>query len=456
MKASIQTILKASQEMLDLIQKETLSPAEADRVTEATLKNFREHVNPGFLDYRKSVSTDYTAVEWRDSGTTLTDVKGKEYIDCLGGFGIYNHGHRHPVIVQTVLNQLKKQALHSQELLDPLRGMLAHLLCLITPDPLQYAFFTNSGTEATEGAMKLARLHTGKKGFIAAVKGFHGKSMGALSATAKGEFRSPFLPLVPGFHHLPFGDHKAVEATLKGCSASGDEIAAVILEPIQGEGGINIPPDDYLPAVRELCTRYGTLLIFDEVQTGMGRTGKIFAMEHWNVVPDILCLGKAFGGGVMPAGAFLASKEVWEKMTPNPFLHTSTFGGNPLACAAAIAAIHLLLAERLHEKAATSGKYFLSKLQELAGQHREICLEARGRGLMLGIEFISDEVGFAFSKGCFDRGVLVAGTLINAKTVRVEPPLEIPVEQIDRAITVMREVLETLKAGKPTPSGRSR
>jgi len=433
-------VLKQSQKYLDFIDKEELTKEEKDWVVRESVEGFRDNVNPGFLEYRKSVSTDYTAVEWKDSGVHFVDIYGKDFLDCLGGYGIYNVGHRHSKVMAAVMNQLKRQALHSQELLDPLRAMLAKLVAAITPGDLQYSFFTNSGTESVEGALKLARLHTGRSGFIAAVGAFHGKSMGSLSATSKVIFRKPFLPLIPGFRHVPYGDADALEKEVASAEYIGEDIAAVILEPIQGEGGVIIPPDDYFPKVREICNRHGVLLIADEVQTGMGRTGKMFCMDHYGVVPDIMALGKAFGGAVMPIGAFVSTKEIWEKMTPNPFLHTTTFGGNPIACAAAIASINVLLEERLPEQAAEKGDYFIPKLVNLMSKYPNICDECRGRGLMIGMQFTSDEAGYEVAKDLFEEGILVAGTLINAKAIRIEPPLTITKEELDIVLKALEKV----------------
>ena len=399
MSVSYDAVIEQSRKYLDFIAKEELTKEEKDWVVRESVEGFRDNVNPGFLEYRKSVSTDYTAVEWKDSGVHFTDIYGKEFIDCLGGYGIYNVGHRHPKVMAAVMNQLKRQALHSQELLDPLRAMLAKLLAMITPGDLQYCFLTNSGTESVEGVLKLARLHTKRTGFIAAIGAFHGKSMGSLSATSKAVFRQPFLPLIPGFRHVPYGDADALEKEIAGAAFSGEDIAAVILEPIQGEGGVIVPPDDYFPQVREICDRYGVLLIADEIQTGMGRTGKLFGIEYYGVTPDIMSLGKAFGGAVMPIGAFISTKEIWEEMIPNPFLHTTTFGGNPIACAAAIAAINVTLEERLPEQAAEKGKYFIPKLKDvtrmlydLVGSldiHTSLVISG---GLEVGYKIINDEM----------------------------------------------------------------
>lgn len=442
MSKNFDNVIATSQKYLDLIAREELTTEEKEWVVKEVVEGFRENVNPGFLDYRKSVSTDYTSVEWKDSGSTFTDIWGKEFIDCLGGYGIYNVGHRHPKVMKAVTDQLKRQALHSQELLDPLRAFLAKLVADITPDDLQYVFFVNSGTESIEAAIKFAKMYTGRSGFISTTRAFHGKSLGSLSATAKGIFRKPFLPLIPGFHHVPYGNADAVGMMLESCAFVGEDVAAVIVEPIQGEGGVIIPPDDYLPRLRELCDQYGTLLILDEVQTGMGRTGTMFACEHNNVVPDILCLAKAFGGGIMPIGATVARKPVWEKLVENPFLHTTTFGGNPVCCAAAIANINVLMEEKLPQRSAESGAYMMSKLLPLAQQYPAVVDEVRGRGLMIGIEFITNELGYDVAKGLFARGVLVAGTLINAKSIRIEPPLTISREQQDQVIERLADTLK--------------
>ncbi|WP_209123632.1 putrescine aminotransferase [Alkalihalobacillus sp. BA299] len=433
--------------VLSLIEKEHVSKEEAEWITKETVDNFREHVNPGFLEYRKSVTKDtqFASVEWSDSGSCFKDVHGKEYIDCLGGFGIYNVGHRNPKVVKAVTDQLKRQALHSQDLLDPLRAMLAKILAEITPGDLKYSFFVNSGTESVEAALKLAKMYNERNTFIATTRAFHGKSLGSLSATAKGVFRKPFLPLIPGFRHVPFGDIDMMRKTMESCALVGEDVGAVIIEPIQGEGGVMVPPEGYLKQVRALCDEFGALLIFDEVQTGMGRTGKMFCAEVYNVVPDILCLAKAFGGGIMPAGACVASEKVFKSWFPNPFMHTTTFGGNPLACAAAIATINVLIEENLPQRAQEVGEYFINGLREVAAQHQDKVLEIRGKGLLIGVEFHSDEIGYEVSKGLFDRGVLVAGTLINSKTFRIEPPLTISYDEVDQVIATFKTTLETLK-----------
>ena len=440
-----------TQYVLDFIHTPTIDRAQADWVVRETVDGFRDYVNPGFLEYRKSGArgTLDAAVEISDEGNVFTDVNGREYIDCLGGFGIFNVGHRHPKVMSAVRAQLDRQALHSQDLLDPLRAMLAKTLALLTPGDLKYSFFSNSGTESVEAALKLARAYDPKKPtIVVATKGFHGKSFGSLSASGKATFRLPFGAMLPGFKHVPFNDILALVDIMRSCRLTGEDVGAVLLEPIQGEGGVNIPSDGYLPAVRKLCDEYGALLILDEVQTGMGRTGTMFACEHWNVVPDIMCLAKALGGGVMPIGATVATEAVFSRLFGNPFLHTTTFGGNPLACAAALATIDVLIEERLAERAAAMGAYMLRGLREAVRGHEDMVVDVRGKGLLIALEFADDATGFAASKYLFERGVLVAGTLVNARTIRVEPPLTIERSQADTVFAVLAEALEALAGAR--------
>lgn len=429
-----------SNDVLQLIGKEKLNEAERKRVIEDSVQYWRDHVNEGFLQYRKSVSTDYTAVEWEDEGAVFRDINGKEFIDMLGGFGIYSVGHRHPKVIKAVREQLNKQSIHSQELIDPLRTYLARLVALITPGDLQYAFFTNSGTESVEGCLKMAMLATGRHHFIGTVGGFHGKSLGSLGGTSKAVFREPFLPLL-NWSHVPFGDLQALKTVFECCDFSGDRIAAFVVEPIQGEGGINVAPPGYLKAARELCDKYGAMLVFDEIQCGMGRTGKMFYCEYDGVTPDLMALGKGFGGGVMPIGACVGSQKTWDKYIENPFLHTTTFGGNPLACAAAIATINVLLEENLLDQAKEKGEYMLPKLNDLARKYPQVMAGARGIGLMLGMEFTNNDLGYEVAKELFGRNILISGTYINARVLRIEPPLVITYEQIDIFLKALEESL---------------
>ncbi|GAB4468731.1 MAG: putrescine aminotransferase [Anaerolineales bacterium] len=430
---------------LEIIAKSEVNEAEGKQIIEESLYNFAEHFNKGWLEYRKSVTEagDWAATEWTGSGAVFRDVLGREYIDCLGGYGLFDLGWAHPEVVAAVRNQLNRTPMPSQELIDPLRGVLARLMAQITPGDIKYSFFCASGTEAVEGAIKLAKMYTKKNGFIVAVKAFHGKTMGSLSMMGKADYRQPPGILYGGpVYHVPFGDADAVERQLDICKKVGIDIAAVLFEPIQGEAGAIVPPDDFWPRVRELTKHYGVLLIADEVQTGMGRTGKLWGVEHWNVVPDILSVAKSLGGGVMPVSAFCSTEEIWQcMMYPNPFIHTTTTGGGALACSAAIAAIHVTLRDRLWEQAAAKGDYIMPKLQELANKYPQIYHSITGKGLLIGQHFHDAEVGYKVAAGLFKRGVLVAGTLTSAHTIRIEPPLVITYEQIDEVLNRLSDTL---------------
>ncbi len=436
-----------SQRWLDIIHKPDISEEDGKKIIEESKQNFAEHFNKGWLEYRKSVTEagDWAATEWTGSGAVFRDVLGREYLDCLGGYGMMDLGWSHPEVVAAVRDQLTfRTPMPSQELIDPLRGVLAKLMAMITPGDIKYSFFASSGTESIEGAIKLAKMYTKKPGFIVATKAFHGKTMGSLSMLGKSDYREPVGILYGGpVYHVPFGDAEAVERQLETCQKVGIGIAAVLMEPIQGEAGAIVPPDDFWPRIREATKRYGALLIADEVQTGLGRTGKLWGVDHWNVIPDILSVAKSLGGGVMPVCAFCSTEEIWQVMMyPNPFIHTTTTGGNALACAAAIAAINVTLRDKLWEVAAAKGNYIIPKLNALAQKYPQIYREITGRGLLIGMHFQKPEIGYKVAAGLFKRGVLVAGTLISAQTVRIEPPLVITYEQIDEVLNRLEDVVE--------------
>jgi len=436
-------VLAEATRYLRLLEAKELSLEERQALAQETVDNIAAHYNRGFITYRKSVTEagQYAALEWAGQGSRLCDILGREYIDCLGGFGIFNAGVNHPRIIRAVQAQLGRMALNSQELLEPWRGALSRVLAAATPGELNNCFFINNGTDAIEGALKLARLYTRKAGFIAALNGFHGKSLGSLSLMGKAMFRQPFWPLLGDVYYVPFGDAAAVEHELAKAETVGVGIAAVVLEPVQGEAGVIVPPDDYFPAVRDICTRHGVLLIADEVQTGMGRTGKLFGVDHWDVVPDIMCLGKSLGGGVMPISAFISTSTIWEVLIPNPIIHSTTFGGNPLACAAALAAIEVTLQEDLPGQAANSGAYLIGEMRKLGEKYPGAVFDVRGKGLLIALELQTQEIGWKVAAGLFKRGVLVAGTYARAKTLRFEPALGISRQLLDEVLSRLEDTL---------------
>ena len=443
-------VLQHTQRYLDLIAGRELSAAEKQAFIAETVESYEKFYNRGFIGYRKAVTEagQFAALEWSGEGSLLCDLLGREYIDCLGGFGIFSAGVNHPVVVKAVTDQMRRMALNSQELLEPWRAALSRVLAEVTPGDLQNSFFINNGTDAIEGAIKLTRLYTKRNTFISTIGGFHGKSMGALSLMGKASFREPFQPGLQDVRFVPYGDADALESEFRRCEAVGVRIAGVVLEPIQGEAGGVVPPRDFFPRARELCTRYGALLIADEIQTGMGRTGKLWGVDHWNVVPDIMCVGKSLGGGVMPLSAFISTAAIWEVMIPNPIIHSTTFGGNPLACAAGLAAIQVTLEEDLPGQAAMKGEFLLRELSCLQQKYPQVLKGAHGKGLLIGMEFPVQEIGWQVASGLFKRGVLVAGTYSKAQVIRIEPALGIPMEllreMLGRLEDTFREVAKTL------------
>ena len=446
MPQSVDHALSYSKQWLDIITQESVNDTQAKWIIGESKQNFAEHFNRGWLEYRKSVTEagDWAAVEWTGSGAVFTDVLGREYLDCLGGYGMMSLGWSHPDVVAAVRAQMARTPMPSQELIDPLRGVLARMMADITPGDLKYSWFAASGTEAIEAAIKIAKLYTQKPAFIVAVKAFHGKTMGSLSMLGKADYREPMGILYGGpVYHVPFGDAIAVEKQLEICDKIGVGVAGVLLEPIQGEAGAIVPPDDFWPRVREATHHFNTLLIADEVQTGLGRTGKLWGVEHWNVVPDIIAVAKSLGGGVMPVSAVTTTEEIFQPMMyPNPFMHTTTTGGGALACSAAIASINVTLRDRLWEQAAEKGTYFIQNLETLAESHPQILDKITGRGLLIGMHFTDAKTGYQVASELFKRGVLVAGTLTSAQTIRIEPPLVIEYSQIDEILNRLSDAIE--------------
>lgn len=377
--------------------------------------------------YLANVFSKKPVVFTNGKGALLWDINGKEYVDCASSYGVAALGHCHPKIVEAIRTQSEQLiTLHSCYYNDK-RAEFIQKLVSITPKGLNKAFLSNSGAESVECAIKLARKASGKTEIIALMGGYHGKTMGALSATWDKKYREPFNPLIPDVKHI------SPENPTKLLEAISEKTAAVIMEPIRGEGGIRFLPEGYLQEAREICTKKGILLIFDEVQTSFGRTGKLFGCENWGITPDIMCLSKPFAGG-LPIGITVAREEIMSTLKVGE--HSTTFSGSPLVCAAGCAAIDALLEEKLADKAATNGKYFKAKLEELAAKHK-IIKEVRGLGLMIGIELRYDVYGVL--QKMLSKGILVidAGRTV----VRALPPLVITKPQIDRATTALDEAL---------------
>lgn len=419
-------------------------------------ENYSRYINSSFVQMLSLLQFDKHFV--RASGVSVWDEDGNEYYDFLGAYGALNLGHNPPEVWDAI-EKVKNMPNLLQAAVNNLPGALAHNLAMITPGNLQRSFFCNSGAEAVEGALKLAKIASGKHRIIYCGNSFHGKSAGALSVTGREKYQKPFRPLVPDCESVPFGDLNSLEGKFK----KGD-VAAFIVEPVQGEGGVVIPPDGYLKGVRELCTKYGVYFIADEVQTGFGRTGRMFACEHENVEPDIMCVAKSLGGGVVPVGAYITTDDIWKKAYGTQekcLLHTSTFGGNQVAMAAGIASIQAIIDKDLPHQAEEKGKYFLERLMALKDKS-PLIKDIRGKGLMIGIEFNQPEgllsktaVGKLASEytGSLVAGelqnkcrIITAYTLNNPNVIRLEPPLIVTEEQIDRVVDALEEILTSQKS----------
>ncbi len=372
--------------------------------------------------YKKSV------VITRGKGALLWDISGKEYIDFTSAYGVANIGHCHPKVVEAIKRQAETLISCHGSTYNDARSEFLKKIASITPKGLNKAYLANSGAEAIECAIKLARKFTGKSEIIAMMGGFHGKTGGALSATWEKKYRVPFEPLLPGFKHVPYGNSE------KAKEAITDKTAAIIVEPLQGEGGIRVPPDGFLQDLRNMCDGKNLLLIVDEVQTGFGRTGKLFASEHWNVIPDVMCLAKAVAGGI-PMGVTVAREDIMSSFKTGE--HTSTFGGNPIACAAGCAAIDAIVGERLPERAAAMGEYLMGRLKAIQPKYK-IIREVRGLGLMQAMEFRFDVLNIITK--CTERGVLFLDAGRNV--LRFLPPLVIAQGHIDRMMEVLEPIIE--------------
>ncbi len=374
-------------------------------------------------EHTSGLYTKQPIVIVRGQGASLWDIDGNEYIDCSSGHGVANLGHAHPKVAAAIAEQSTQLVTLFETFYNNKRAALMEKITSLVPG-LNKVFFCNSGTETVEAALKFARVSTGRKNIIATMRGFHGRTMGSLSATFNKKYKEAFEPLVPGFSHVPYNNIDALE------TAVTDQVAAVILEAVQGEGGVYPAEPGYLQAARRLCTERGTLLILDEVQTGLGRTGKLFAFQHSAVTPDILCIAKSLAGG-LPMGAVLFGDSV-KNLAPG--LHGSTFGGNPLACAAGLAALTAILEEDLAGQAAAKGAYLMEELKSLESP---LIREVRGLGLMVGIE-LKQKVA-PYLAALQDRHVIALNAGLT--TIRLLPPLVITREQLDRVVEALKEVL---------------
>ncbi|HDR5039337.1 TPA: aspartate aminotransferase family protein, partial [Bacillus anthracis] len=438
-------------------EKELISLDEALNLEQKDIEeNYRQHINLHLTRLLKMLGFNKTFVRAKDM--MVWDKNGEEYLDFLGAYGALNIGHNNDAVINALnsvshLPNLLQSGMHS------LPSVLARNLAKITPGDLKYTFFCNSGTEAVEGALKLAKIATEKSRIIYCKGAFHGKSMGALSVTGRNKYKKYFGPMVPLAVEVSYGDINELKLVLE----KYDDIAAFIVEPIQGEGGIIVPPIGYLRKAKDICSQYGVLLIADEIQTGFGRTGYWFACEAEGVVPDIMCMAKSLGGGIIPIGAYIANEDVWKRgygTMDRCLLHTSTFGGNTWASAAGISTIEFIAENNLENEALEKGNYIIGKLLRLKDKY-PLLKEVRGRGLMIGLEFdtmniplmnrvitnntreLVDEYtgGIVASELINNYNIITAYTLNNPNVIRIEPPLTVTYEQLDKFVSSLEEIL---------------
>jgi putrescine aminotransferase len=397
-----------------------------------TYENYRAYLNPPLARVMK---VSGSPVEVSAQGCTITDHAGKTYLDFAGGYGVFTLGHRHPRVVAAVRDQLERIALSGRTMFNPLMGRLAKRLAELTPGDLGISFFANSGAEAIEGALKLARAATKRAKIVATRDAYHGKTLGALSVSGREYFKTAYGPLLPDVAHVPFGDLAALEAELEGA-------AAFVVEPVQAEGGVNLPPPGYLRGVRDACDRAGALFVADEVQTGLGRCGALFACDIEGVVPDVLVLAKGLSGGVVPIGAYVARPAAWNAAYARaPLMHTSTFGGSEIACAAALAALDVLVEDDLARNAAERGAELLAGARRTQARYPGAIAAVRGAGLLVGVELKSEGYGGTVIPEMLKRGVTAAWTLNQQRVIRLEPPLVVGAAQIATALQAFDEAV---------------
>ncbi|MGB8385209.1 MAG: aminotransferase class III-fold pyridoxal phosphate-dependent enzyme [Dermatophilaceae bacterium] len=412
---------------------------EIDTDPDRLVRRYRRHLSRGRALFGQ-VSGGLTEVE--SAGVWIHTADGRRLLDC-GGYGVFIHGHRHPVVVDAVQRQLNRHPLATRVLLEPVTAAAAEALSAVAPAGLDHVHFVNSGAEATETAIKLARI-LGHSVLISTRGGFHGKTMGALSLTGNPAYQEPFAPLLQGVEHVPYGNADAMRQALTRHGAA----ACVVLEPVQGEAGVVRPPAGYLAAVQAMCREHGALLVVDEIQTGLGRTGTWWGGDHENLTPDLMLVGKGLSGGVVPAAAVLATRAAYAPFDADPFLHSSTFAGSPLACAAALAAVRIIELDGLVERSRDIGARLLDGVDEVLRRRLGSRLvECRGLGLLIGCEFDDAAVVGELVLALLDEGVVVSTSLNQHRVLRLTPPAILT--PADEA-----EVLRRLDEAARTVAGR--
>ncbi len=399
-------------------------------------RSYEQHLSQSYPAFLQRLGIDGVAV--RAVEAVITDSNGKSYIDCTAGYGLFNLGHNHPELIRALVDQLMSEQPLTRPLISHVQVEMGERLAAATPGELECVFLCNSGSEAIDNAIKLARLYTRKSRIIAAEGSFHGYTYGALSATGIPKLRNNFGPLLPDIVHIPYGDSNALE------KAMTQETAAVLLEPIQHEAGVYIPPSEYLKTVRELCTDNGVLLILDEVKTGFGKTGNLFACEDSGLVPDILVLGKSLGGGLIPCGAIVSTQAIWKKFSLSFSMSASSFAGNTLASRAAITALEIYQRDECMLNCRKKGKLFMTHLSALVTRYPALLTKITGKGLLIGIRTSNPRTAFSLSRLLVERGVLAMPAFGQGAELMIEPPLVITDGQISEVVNAIDDACQTL------------
>lgn len=408
---------------------ELYGAASAQDLATEVFENYKQFVNPPLARVMKLSGSP---VEVRASGSTIWDHNGKAYLDFAGGYGVFTLGHSHPRVIAAVREQMELLSLSGKTMFNVMLGRAAKRLAELTPGDLQISFWCNSGTEAVEGAIKLARAATGRSKVVGTIDAYHGKTIGALSVSGREVFQTPFRPLLEHVEHIAFGDASVLDEALQNA-------AAFVVEPVQGEGGVNIPPAGYLRAVRDACNRAGALFVADEVQTGLGRCGFRFACDRDGVVPDVMTLAKGLSGGIVPVGAYIARAQVWNRAyVKAPLVHTSTFGGGEIAAAAALAAMDVLEDEGLVVNARERGAQLLDGARAIAAEFPAVIRDVRGLGLLAGVELTNEGYAGWIIPEMLKAGVTAAWTLNAQRVIRLEPPLIVTAPEIARGLDALR------------------
>ncbi|MBW2093928.1 MAG: aspartate aminotransferase family protein [Deltaproteobacteria bacterium] len=404
------------------------------------LAAYARYVNPQKVRVLKNAGLDI--IEGKREGAYVWDMNGTRYIDCVTSAGSFNVGRRNPEIIAALKQALDQYDLGGFLMCSKPKADLAKKLSEITPGDLQYVMYGTGGGEANDFAIKLARGFTMKTEVISTLKAYHGHTGFSLAAIGREEYRKPFEPMVPGFRHVPFNDLDAMKNTVT------DETAAIIIEPVQGEGGIHPATDQYLQGLRQLCDEREVVLIFDEIQTGFGRTGKMFCCEYAGVVPDIMTMGKSLGGNLYPISAAIYRDELNDFIVTHPFIHLSTFGGSDLGCIVGMAAVDYIMKNRLPEHAAAMGERFQKGFDDLLKRYPELLLEVRRKGLMMGLQYTNDSIGPRMSYQLARHGVMAIYTGNEPSVMRLMPVLGIRPEEVDEVLDALdKSMAEIMKQG---------